>query len=71
LIYFRYDKNHPGAPSLEAFETQYMEAHVFKDQLKKAFFVKCSPQELGAVMHYFDPVSSANLIHILIVDYLL
>jgi Ca2+-binding EF-hand superfamily protein len=51
----------PGAASLEAFETQYMEPHVLKDQLKKAFFMKVTPQELGAIMHYFDPEDSGRI----------
>eukprot|EP01034_Spumella_vulgaris_P025483 gene25483-31949_t len=52
---WRYDKNMPGAPSLEAFESQFMEPHVLKEQLRRAFYMKVSPQELGALMHYFDP----------------
>ena len=52
----RFDKNMPGAASLEAFEAQYMEPHVLLDQLKRAFLMKVTPQELGAIMHHFDPV---------------
>ena len=50
----------PGAPCLEAFESQFMEAHVFKEQLKMAFHMKVTPQELGALMNYFDPVSQVS-----------
>lgn len=49
----------PGAASLEAFEAQTMAAHEVKDQLKRVFFMKVTPQELGAIVHYFDPVSSS------------
>lgn len=59
----RYDKNTPGAQSLDAFETQYMEPHVLKEQLRNAFYMKITPQELGAIMHYFDPVSVSLCIH--------
>jgi hypothetical protein len=58
---WRFDKMMPGSASLEAFDTQYMEAHIFKDQLKKAFRMKVSPQELGAIMHYFDPEDTGKL----------
>ncbi len=51
----------PGAPCLEAFEAQYMEPHVLKEQLRRAFWMKVTPQELGAIMHYFDPVSCISL----------
>jgi hypothetical protein len=30
----------PGAPSLEAFESQFMEPHVLKEQLRRAFYMK-------------------------------
>eukprot|EP01038_Epipyxis_sp_PR26KG_P006731 gene6731-9225_t len=52
---WRFDKNMPGAPNLEAFERMYMEPHAFKEQLQKAFYMKTTPEELGAVMDYFDP----------------
>ena len=47
----------PGAPSLEAFESLSMKPHVFKEQLLRAFTMKVSPEELGALMDYFDPVN--------------
>jgi Ca2+-binding EF-hand superfamily protein len=52
---WRYDKNMPGAPSLNAFEMYSMEPHIFKEQLRRAFMMKVTPPELGAIMHYFDP----------------
>lgn len=58
---WRYDKTMPGAASLEAFEAQYMEAHILKDQLKKAFHIKLSPQELGAIMNYFDTENTGKI----------
>lgn len=51
----------PGAPSLEAFEQQSMPAHELKDQLKRVFFMKLSPQELGAIMKYFDSDESGSI----------
>lgn len=58
---WRYDKLMPGAPCLDAFEVQHMEAHVLKEQLKKAFFMKVSPQELGAIVHLFDTDNSGRI----------
>lgn len=52
---WRYDKTMPSAQCLDAFDSQFMEAHVLKEQLKKTFLMTVSPQELGAIMHYFDP----------------
>jgi Ca2+-binding EF-hand superfamily protein len=58
---WRYDKLMPGAPCLDAFEKQFMEPHVLKDQLKKAFYMKVTPQELGAIVHYFDTNNSGTI----------
>lgn len=54
---WRFDRTMPGAPALDAFEQQNMPAHELKDQLKRVFYMKVTPQELGAVVRYFDPVS--------------
>ncbi len=37
---WRFDKNMAGAPNLDAFESQEMEPHIFKEQLKRAFNLK-------------------------------
>ena len=58
---WRYDKNTAGAPCLDAFEAKDMPAHIFEDQIKKAFRMKLTPQELGAIMHYFDPIDSGMI----------
>ena len=48
----------PGQPVLEGFENiLYMEPHTFKDQMQRAFRVKISPQEVGALLSYFNAVS--------------
>lgn len=52
---WKYDKTMPGAPNLDAFEAKYMEPHVLKEQLKRAFYMNVTPQELGAIIHFFDP----------------
>lgn len=54
---WKYDKTMPGAPSLEAFEAKTMDAHILQEQLKRAFMMKITPQELGVIMNYFDPVN--------------
>ena len=51
---WKYDKNMPGAVSMVAFEGKSMEPHVFKEQLLRVLNMKLSPQELGALMSYFD-----------------
>uniref|UniRef100_A0A7S3MK82 Uncharacterized protein n=1 Tax=Spumella elongata TaxID=89044 RepID=A0A7S3MK82_9STRA len=51
---WRYDKMMPGAPCLDAFESEHMEPHVLKEQLKKGFYMKVTPPELGAIVHLFD-----------------
>jgi len=56
-----YDKNMSGAPTLEAFEQKEMEPHVFQEQLRRSFLMKISPQELGAIMHYFDPEGTGKI----------
>lgn len=58
---WRYDKNTPGAQSLDAFESQHMEPLVFKEQLRNAFYMKLTPQELGAIINYFDPEKSGKI----------
>eukprot|EP00752_Nemacystus_decipiens_P018201 g16330.t1 len=50
----RYDKNHPSAVTLEAFDGAHMQPHVFREQLKRAFAIKLTPPELGAAIHAFD-----------------
>lgn len=63
---WRYDKTMPGAPALDAFEAKTMEPHVFKEQLRRAFYMKVTPQELGAIMHYFDKVCRVKKIQLVL-----
>lgn len=49
-----FDRTAPGAPSLAAFDTSDMPAHIFNEQLKKIFKLKLTPHELGGVMAVFD-----------------
>lgn len=49
-----YDKNTPGAMSMQSFEVQSMPPHVFKEQLKRVFNLHVTPRELGALMSVFD-----------------
>lgn len=51
-----------GAPCLDAFESYDMEPHVLKLQLKMAFQMKVTPQELGAIVHYFDPEKTGRIV---------
>ena len=53
----RYDKNMPGQPMLNGFDNiLFMEPHVFKDQMQRAFRLKITPQETGALLEYFNAV---------------
>lgn len=51
---WRCNRNMPGAPSLDAFEAMTMNPCDFQEQLRRAFLMKVTPQELGAIMHAFD-----------------
>ena len=46
----KYDKNMPGTVQLSAFEAAGMEPVEFKEQLERAFEMKLSPGELGALI---------------------
>ncbi len=50
----KYDSNSASAVSLDAFEGGAMQPHVFKEQLKRVFNLKLTPQQLGALMKKFD-----------------
>ncbi|CAM9818453.1 unnamed protein product, partial [Phaeothamnion confervicola] len=50
----RYDKNHPSAMSLAAFEGAKMEPHIFSEQLKRVFHIRLTKRELAAAMSRFD-----------------
>jgi Ca2+-binding EF-hand superfamily protein len=50
----RYDKNHPGAMSLEGFEEKSLLPHVFREMIKRTFGVVLTEPELNACMHFFD-----------------
>lgn len=49
-----YDKNSPGAPSFDGFESAFLQPSEFKDVIKKTFKVLLTERELGAVVRYFD-----------------
>ena len=34
---WKFEKGGPGAPNLDAFDMKYMEPHIFREQLKRAF----------------------------------
>jgi Ca2+-binding EF-hand superfamily protein len=50
-----YDKNHPAAPSLDAFDIAVMPAGIFRENMKRCFNVKLNPSELGyCIVTYGD-----------------
>lgn len=50
----KYDRLMPGTVQLNAFDGSEMTPKVFKEQLKHVFNIKLTPDELGAVLHFFD-----------------
>jgi hypothetical protein len=63
----KYDKNMPGQPMLDGFESiLYMPPHVFKDQLQRAFKIKLSPQETGALLAFFNAVRTNLFLYFLL-----
>lgn len=50
----KYDKNNPGAVSLEGFNAQTITPAVFRELLKRTFNVVLTPYELGACVKYFE-----------------
>jgi Ca2+-binding EF-hand superfamily protein len=57
----KYDKSHPAAMSLEGFEQKSMKPHVFREMLKRTFNYVSSPEEMGALMHCFDPKKTGEV----------
>jgi hypothetical protein len=51
---FRYDRLMPGAVQLDAFEVQYMEPFMFKDQLMRCFNVQLTSNELAALVRLLN-----------------
>lgn len=43
----KYDKNHPAAPDLSAFDISTMSAALFREQMKSCFGIRLDPKELG------------------------
>lgn len=50
----KFDKNHPAAPSLEAFTAAYMYPGVFRENIKSIFGVKATPREIGYLLSLYD-----------------
>lgn len=50
----KYDRLMPGAVQLDAFESEYMPPHVFREQLKLVFNVQLSIPELSAFIKNFN-----------------
>jgi len=56
----KYDKNHPAAPDLSAFDISTMSAGLFREQMKSCFGIKLEPKEIGfcigefSCFHYYS-----------------
>ena len=49
-----FDKTHPAAPSLEAFEVAYLSPGIFRENLKRVFNILATPKEIGYLMSVYD-----------------
>ena len=58
---WKFEKGGPGAPNLDAFDMKYMEPHIFREQLKRAFNMPLSPGELAALVAFFDPSGTGQI----------
>ena len=56
----KFDKSAPGAPNLDAFDMKYMEPHVFREQLRRAFGLALNGSELAALLTKYDPYRTGN-----------
>jgi Ca2+-binding EF-hand superfamily protein len=57
----RYDKNHPSAVSLDAFNGAVLAPAQFKEVLKMTFGLKVNSKELGALVREFDKNGDGNI----------
>ncbi|KAG5187695.1 hypothetical protein JKP88DRAFT_253942 [Tribonema minus] len=57
----RYDKSHPAAVGLDAFEGAKMTAPVFCEQLRRTFRIRLTPPELAALMQHFDKAGDGTV----------
>jgi Ca2+-binding EF-hand superfamily protein len=58
----KYDKSHPAAMSLDGFIEKSMKPHIFREMLKRTFNFIPSPEELGAIVEYFDKKKKGEII---------
>lgn len=57
----KYDKTHPAAMSLDGFEQKTMEPTVFREMIKRTFGLVLEPEELGALIHFFDQQNKGSI----------
>eukprot|EP01039_Chlorochromonas_danica_P011214 gene11214-12506_t len=57
----KFDRSHPAAPSLEAFDAAYMPPGVFRENIKAIFGVKATPKEIGYLLELYDKDKSGNI----------
>lgn len=50
----KFDRSHPAAPSLEAFDAATMPPGVFRENIKAIFGVKATPKEIGYLLTLFE-----------------
>ena len=57
----KFDKNHPAAPSLEAFDAAFMMPGVFRENIKSIFGIKATPKEIGYLLELYDKDKSGRI----------
>ncbi len=50
----KYDKTHPAAPGLDAFECKNLNPTMFREMVKLTFNLKLNPKELGVIVKRYD-----------------
>ena len=56
-----YDKNHPAAPSLSAFDCKVMTPGILRECMKRAFGMKLTPGEVAYIVTLFDTTHTNHI----------
>jgi hypothetical protein len=56
-----FDKSHPAAPSLSAFDADIMTAGIFHENLRRVFGITTTPKEMGALLTMFETSADGHI----------
>jgi hypothetical protein len=57
-----FDRSHPGSMDLSGFDAKTLPAGAFREMLKRTFNLVLDGGELGAIMSYFDPKKTGQVV---------